>query len=174
MDQGAYSRTPSRAEQLWSHLSGLFGGEALKRKFGMTPPQEWASALSYLTDAQLGHGVEKLMRSGAEHIPSLPQFIAMCKDAREFEADSSLKLSGPQFDNWAVAGNNHFLAYVLRAMRRKRHLSEDQTREFVKFKNAWAEDMRADDRGSGVPIEAQKAAWLDCMKRAEQATGFAP
>ena len=165
-----YSSSPSRAAQLWQHMAGMFGADAIKRKFGAQPPNEWESALSQLTDAQLRNGVEKLLRSGAEHVPALPQFLVMCHTAREFEDHSTLKrIEGTQFDTWGIAANFHLLAYVRTAAGNKRYFNPEQTGILVQFKNAWAEDMRADDKGEGIPIEKQKAAWKDCLQRAEAA-----
>jgi len=168
MDQGEYS-TPSRASLLWGHLSGLFGAEALKRKYGASPPIEWEQMLRGLTHGQMQNGVQRLLASGAEHIPSLPQFLASCRDAREWEDRSTLtRLNGPQFDKWDIAGNQHFMAYVLTRLKQKRPLTEDETRIMVKCKNAWAEDMRADaDPDTGMPVPQQKATWAECMANGE-------
>jgi hypothetical protein len=183
-DQDEYSR-PNLAQQLWAHFAALFGADAIKRKFGSTPPREWESALSYLTDAQIRHGMDTLVKSGAEHIPSLPQFIASCRTAREWaDDDGEIKKLESKFDKWGMAANRHLLAY---AMKHPKRLAPDSTFDpvthqavpgpltakhtsvFVQFKNAWADDMRADDRGEGLPVEQQQEAWCDCMARAELA-----
>ncbi len=93
-------------------------------------------------------------------------------------------------DKWTIAANQHLLAHLIKNLaaakrmfpdsipRSSRHpkdgrlvdwgpVTERNTQKLVAFKNAWAEDMRADDKGSGVPIEAQQQAWADCMARAE-------
>lgn len=144
----------------------MFGGDAVKRKFGTKPPAEWESALTYLTDNQLRHGLESTVKSGAEHIPTLPQFLSACRNAREYESDGAIKLEGPITDKWGVAANNHLLAHVWKCAARKRYFDGPQTMILVQFKNSWAEDMRADDRGDGLPIEQQQDAWHDCIKRA--------
>ncbi len=183
--QDEYS-TPNRAQQVWSHFSGLFGADALKRKFGPSPPAEWADQLSYLTDAQVRRGFEVTMNAGSAHVPTLPEFVAYCRNAREFESGDAPQLEGPRTDRWGVEANNHLLAQV-RA--HAKYYSPDSTYEYdqkagkhlaksgpigrarteivVRWKNAWADDMRADDKGAGISIAKQKAAWQDCMDRAD-------
>jgi len=147
----------------------MFGADAINRKFGRTPPMEWAAALSYLSELQLRHGLDVLMRSGAEHMPSLPAFLATCRAAREWNPDPAQAVTGPvAADKWESTANMHLLAHVMKAGAHKSYYDEPQTRILVQLKNAWAEDMRADDRGEGVPVEVQRAAWRDCMDRAHQ------
>lgn len=167
MTDEPYSTPKTLAEQLWQHLGSLFGVDALKRKYGLTPPMAWTSALSHLSPRQLRHGIDRLTNSGSAQIPSLPQFLAMCRDAREFEPGfDAPRIDGPKFDAWAVAANHHFMAYV---WGHAKGWTEEHTRIFVQYKNAWADDCRA--LGNSVPVDQQKAMWADCMARAEAATG---
>jgi hypothetical protein len=148
----------------------MFGADALNRKFGKQPPREWEALLSHLTDAQLRHGMGTLAKSGAEHIPSLPQFIAMCRQAREFENFGDLPRIAPKMaNNWTLTANRHLFAYILKCGALRRYFDEAETKILVAFKNAWAEDMAVDDKGQGIAITAQEAAWADCMERATQA-----
>lgn len=71
------------------------------------------------------------------------------------------------YDRWDIAGNRHLLERVWECAGAKRYFDAVETWVLVEFKNAWAEDMRADDKGEGVPIDKQKAAWQDCMERAD-------
>jgi hypothetical protein len=167
MDQGEYSRGPSRAEQLWRHLCGLFGVDSVKRRFGLQAPAEWTGALSSLTDAQLRNGVDKLTKSGAEHVPSLPQFLAMCHQAREYEDNATLpRITGPHFSKWEIEANRHLLNYVLKCAGRKRYFDEPETRILLEHKRAWVEDCEADDIGAGVPVEQQRRAWDEVLAAA--------
>lgn len=171
MDQEGYSRTPSRAEQLWKHLCGLFGVDSVKRKYGLKPPLEWDAMLRALSEAQIRNGVDRLSASGLEHVPSLPQFLALCHQAREFEDRSEYeRLRAPELDKWAIAANKHLLAHVLKSATIRCYFDPPMTETLVKFKNAWADDMRvAEQNGQGIPIEEQKNAWEDCMSRAKAA-----
>jgi hypothetical protein len=167
MDQGEYSR-PNRTEQLWRALCALFGVDSVKRRFGLQAPAEWSAALSHLTDAQLRNGVDKLTRSGAEHVPSLPQFLSMCHQAREFEDHSPLpRITGPTFSKWEIEGNQHLYAFVMRqTLGLHRHFDEADTRILLEHKRAWVEDREVDDIGAGVPVEQQKRAWNEVMAAA--------
>jgi hypothetical protein len=153
---------------LWQHLVGMFGADALNRKFGRQPPMEWGSALSYLSENQLRHGLDVLLRSGAEHMPSLPSFLASCRQAREWSgADADgVTLPAPIEDKWETAANNHLMAHVMLAAKGKSYFDPVQTRLLVEAKHAWADDMRAEDTGDGVPVDVQRAAWDDCIARA--------
>jgi hypothetical protein len=142
----------------------MFGVDSLKRKYGLKPPDEWEASLSHLTDAQIRNGVDKLLKSGTEHMPSLPQFVAMCHQAREFEDRSDLpRLAGPKLDKWATAANLHLLDFVRTRAASRQHFDASATRILLEHRSAWAEDMRADDKGDGVPAEKQRKAWDECM-----------
>lgn len=72
------------------------------------------------------------------------------------------------FDKWGIEANQHLLALVLRNLGEKRTFDELQTRILVRYKNLWAEQMRLDDTGEGVPISEQREVWTECMRRAEE------
>lgn len=76
-------------------------------------------------------------------------------------------MNGTNFDRWDIAGNSHFLAYVLRKMSVKRCFSADETRILVRYKNAWAQDMREVSVNGMVAVEVQKASWKDFIEGAE-------
>lgn len=179
MAQGEYS-SPNRAQQVWSRFAGLFGADALKRKFGMTPPPEWESGLSELSDAQLVNGMARVKNSGSDHIPTLPAFLQLCRTSNEWHGPYVPKDPPITMDKWAIAANYHLMAHIRRHPKKyapdSRYdgavqagpLTKTYTGIVVQFKNAWAEDMRADDKGEGVTIAHQKAAWDDCMARADE------
>ena len=129
---------------------------------------EWTSSLAYLSDDQLQHGMRRLVDGGSEHLPSLPQFLAFCRSAREYEPDHTRKLPAPDMGAWAITANHHFMAYL---WAHPKGWTETDTRIFVAYKNAWAEDCEA--MGNEIPIAKQQEMWRDCMARAEQDTGRA-
>lgn len=161
----------SRAALVWQHLAAMFGADALKRKFGLQPPEEWSAALSYLADAQLQHGLDALLRSGSEHMPSLPQFLASCRSAREFSADQAqLALPGAEKpDAWESAANSHLLGYVAKCGAVRRYFDRRETLILCQFKRSWAEDCRVDAIEGGMPVPEQKRRWREAMLGAEQA-----
>lgn len=168
LERNVERQSSQRTRELWAHLGALFGFDSVKRKFGQTPPMEWDAALSQLTDAQLNHGLNSVLSSGKQHMPSLPEFIAICRSAREWvnPGKPEQQIVDDRFDRWDVAANQHFLAEVLRAMNRGTPFTPGQTLAYLPWKHAWARDCREDDKGQGVPVETQRLWWDDCMARA--------
>lgn len=76
-------------------------------------------------------------------------------------------MNGTDFDRWAIAGNSHFLAYVLRKMAVKRCFNPTETRILVRYKNSWAQEMREASVNGSVAVEVQKASWKDFIEGAE-------
>lgn len=174
MDQWSASSTSGqRANQVWERMLGCFG-ESLIRKFGEEPPQEWAAGISMLNDYQLQQGMRRMLYSGKQTPPSLPEFIKLCRTVGHDDAvpDERPALTGPADDGWKgdawdQAANVHLLGYITRALKDKRTFNADQTRTLVRYKNAWATDMREIAVNGEVAIDVQKASWADFMQGAE-------
>jgi hypothetical protein len=164
--------TTPRARQVWGHLVALFGADAVERKYGLEPPDEWSGALETLSEAQLRAGVSGLLNGGRAYVPTLPEFLAVCRNGREFSRELP-KLS--YRDDWEPQGNQHLLAYVL--LRPKRYspdgVPSDVTRArtlcLCRAKARWVKLMResGDEKGL-VDVETQKAIWADEMAQAER------
>lgn len=162
-----------RANQVWGRLAGCFG-ESLIRKFGEEPPDEWIGAISRLNEYQLQQGMRRVVFSGKGGAPSLPEFMKLCRtvghadDIPDEPPSTTLRLEhDDSLDNWAVAGNQHLLAHVLRSLAKKRCFNEHETRILVRFKNLWADQMRLSADESGVTPEEQREVWRECLQRAE-------
>lgn len=162
----------SPAADVWRRFGGMFGRDAVARKFGEEIPDEWHAMLSRLNEHQIQRGVRMLAYSGKGHVPSLPEFVKLCRDAEhDREVADRPALPNPDSyvgDNWDEAANLHLLGYITRmipidparygkgpsymAMKdlmRKDDKVLDASPEFVKamhilaaYKNAWAQDMR--------------------------------
>jgi hypothetical protein len=118
--------------------------------------------------------MRRIVFSGKSAAPSLPEFIKLCRtigsaeDVPDDPPPALLKLEHDDgFDNWAVAGNRHLLAYVLRNLSKKRCFDERETRILVRLKNLWVDQMRLSMNGECVPVEEQVEVWEECIKRAE-------
>jgi hypothetical protein len=159
----------NRTSEIWDRLLGLYGS-GLIRKFGKAPPPEWDNLLAQLSDEQLRHGLAELVKSGRALPPSLPEFLALCRSAREWSAPipTSVQIEGQRFDNWDIAANQHLFAEILRVANKRQHYTPEATMILVEWKNAWARDCRDHDEGDGVPLEKQKLWWQDCMDRARE------
>lgn len=167
----------SPATEVWRRFSGMFGAEALERKYGRSIPDEWTAMLSRLNEFQVQRGVRMLAYSGKGHVPSLPEFVKLCRDAehdRELSSRPSLPAPPDGFDKWAIEGNQHFLAFILRNLRNKRTFGERETRILVARKNLWAAQMRLSETADGVPIQEQQEVWAECMRLAEAEIAAAP
>lgn len=190
-----YQHSP--ATEVWRRFAGMFGRDAVARKFGETIPDEWHAMLSKLNEYQVQRGIRMLAYSGKAHVPSLPEFVKLCRDAEhDREITDQPALPNPdrwQGDEWLAAANRHLLGYITRvvsadpkifgrgpsymAMKDPKRMhdkildaSPEHVRNvntLVKFKNLWAEQMRLSANADGVPIAEQQEVWRECMKRAE-------
>jgi hypothetical protein len=77
--------------------------------------------------------------------------------------------SEPVLDGWDVNANHFLLAFLATAMREHRvgrYVGEARTAILVKWKNAWARDMREDRAVFDGTLDG-KAHFADCMRRAD-------
>jgi hypothetical protein len=186
---------PLPATEVWRRFAGMFGADAVARKYGAEIPPEWHAMLSRLNEHQVARGVRMLAYSGKGHVPSLPEFVKLCRDAEhDREVNDRPALPAPDAvagDLWDSAANQHLLGYVTRQSKAGVHYCSDQmrlgniaaaqpdqeTRELtaplVKWKHEWANDCRefVDPTTGEIgkpPIETQKQWWGEYMLRAEK------
>lgn len=187
----------SPATEVWRRFAGMFGADALERKFGRSIPDEWTAMLSRLNEYQIQRGIRMLAYSGKGHVPALPEFVKLCRDAEhDRELTSRPALPNPdafQGTDWDSAANRHLLGHITRhipknrqrygqgasyaAMKDPNQKTEknlDASPEFVRnvhtlvaYKNRWADMMRAAAGPDGVPIDEQQEVWNECMRLAE-------
>jgi hypothetical protein len=173
---------------VWSKLLGFFG-DSLLRKFGETPPDEWAEAIVELNDFQIRRGFRRLRYGWKGGVPNLPDFVRFCTAIGDSAPDEGPSeripvpaIEGPQFDGWDVSGNMKLWKYVSHRLMDfyrpwgapgSTQLAE-ATRIALAYKNAWAQDMReastADSSTGEIiqpPEDDQVRQFADCMKRAE-------
>lgn len=109
---------PSRANEIWKRFAGMFGADALERKFGKTPPPEWSVMLSRLKDYEIDRGVRRLAYSGKPNVPSLPEFTRLCRmlaDDSVDEGPQRIALPPPSAfagDQWETASNLRLLKHI--------------------------------------------------------------
>lgn len=170
-------------------MLGYFG-DGIVRKFGDEPPVEWIEAIAEINDYQIRRGFKRLAFGWKGGIPNLPDFIRYCRtigdDAPEEGPQQRIALPAPekhQLDGWDITSNNRFRKYITHRLMTQdprawgAPASTQQaecTRIAVRYKNAWAQDMRESDeldQATGEVIRAsdelQDRAWIDCMRRAE-------
>lgn len=170
----------SAATEVWRRFTGMFGADALERKFGPSIPDEWTAMLSKLNGYQVQRGVRQLAYSGKAHVPSLPEFVKLCRDAehdpKPVPAHPALT-EDAQWDRWALAGNRRLMGEITRRIappdpRRYGHRSQlsfaENINTLVAMKNRWVELMQAAATDDGVPPDEQNQCWNECMKQAEE------
>jgi hypothetical protein len=118
--------------------------------------------------------MRRLVHSGRAHVPSLPEFVRLCRTVgndEEFGGDPPKALPAPdefQGDGWDLSANRHLLGHLVRsiAIDRRKYTREEVGR-LVDAKKAWAADMRDLSRNGEVPIEMQRTVWTDYIGRAQ-------
>ena len=167
------STPASLAAEVWRRFAGMFGREAVARKYGEQIPEEWPAMMSRLNEYQVQRGIRMLAYSGKQHVPSLPEFVKLCRDAEHDHGGPARPAldKPPEWngDKWDQAANIHLLGYVTRAVRVKRGFDAAQTGVLVAMKNRWAELMRdGEAKGEGIPVADQVHCWNECMRQAEE------
>lgn len=173
----------------------MFGADAVERKYGREIPREWVAMLGKLNDFQLQRGVRQLAYSGKAHVPSLPEFVKLCRDAEHDMVPPTIPAAltlpaDPSMDGWGLLANRRLLQYLttvmpgnsqrygrpptLEGMKASKEPNADASPEFVRavhilvaFKNRWADLMRASATKDGVPIPEQEASWNEGIRMAE-------
>lgn len=116
---------PSRANEIWKRFAGMFGADALERKFGKSPPPEWTVMLSRLKEFEIDRGVRRLAYSGKQHVPSLPEFTKLCRMVADDDVDEGpqrIALPNPnkfEGDQWDIVGNLRLLKHITTVMAAK-------------------------------------------------------
>ena len=173
---------------MWDKLLGYFG-DSLLRKFDATPPPEWVEAVEDLNDFQIRRGFRRLTFGWKGGVPNLPDFVRLCRaigdDAPDEGPAQLVRLPPPptvQCDGWDISANNRFLKYVSHRLTEAPRAwgpagstrQAESTRIAVRYKNAWAQDMREDhvmDQSTGEVMppatEEQARTFAECMRRAE-------
>lgn len=171
-------------------MGGLFGADALERKFGREIPTEWRGIVERMPIPELERGMRRLVYSGKAHVPTLPEFVKLCKavgDDAEYGGPKGTAALPPPAqtvtDAWGAVANRHLLAYVLKhhaqfrgGMRYGGHplpWLTTRTQILVRWKNEWARLMREADDADREP-QAQKTLWQACMAQAEDEIASTP
>ena len=175
------SPLPSSAERLWRHFVGMFGGDAVERKYGKSIPPEWPAVLAKIEFRKIERGMRRLLHSGRDQVPTLPAFVKLCEalgDDPHENAGDVPRLAPPQdppeWDAWWRAGNRHLLGHVLRRAAVRRPYNHAELPTLLRARDAWVSDMREiQDPNGEVPIDVQRACWSDYIGRADEEIGAA-
>ena len=188
-----YRPSSNVATDVWTRFVGLFGGEAVRRKFGETPPDEWVALLGRLNDYELERGMRRVAYSGKANMPSLPEFIRLCRlnghadDVSDGPMMSAPQINGPEsgIQGWDRMAGIHFLRYL------DRHVNSNKSGRYgtsryngagnpltisdemrarvgmlIEAKNYWALEMREGGDAEHDP-QYQRKFWHELMAVAE-------
>jgi len=167
----------SPATEVWRRFSGMFGADAVERKYGRTIPDEWHAMLGRLNDFQVQRGIRQLAYSGKPHVPSLPEFVKLCRDAEHDIRPPTVHpaLAAPEWDRWLLAGNRRLMRYITTRIpkdplvygHRDEPAFASNVMALVAMKNRWVEIMQVSAGPDGVPPDEQNGCWANCMREAE-------
>lgn len=168
----------SQATEVWRRFSGMFGADAVERKYGRVIPDEWTAMLTRLNDYQVQRGIRQLAYSGKPHVPSLPEFVKLCRDS-EHDIRPPVEhpaIAAPEWDRWLLAGNRRLMRYITTKipedLQRYGHREEPgfatSINTLVAMKNRWVDVMQAAAGPDGVPPDEQNECWRACMREGEQ------
>lgn len=174
---------PSRANQIWTRFAGMFGADALERKFGKSPPPEWNVMLSRLKEFEIDRGVRRLAYSGKSHVPSLPEFTKLCRMVADDDVDEGpqrLALPNPDAfvgDEWDIESNQRLLKHITTVLAKKADVMGEIPkiqREYVKGKFSGLKSVpSAQQIQTTAVLVAYKKAWAQDMREwgVDKATG---
>jgi hypothetical protein len=189
--------SPSRANEVWRRFVGMFGGDAVHRKYGQSIPPEWPAVLDKLPMREVERGMRRLVYSGRDAVPSLPAFVKLCRtigdeiDDGPAEHRPALPAPGDEQDAWQVAGNRHLQAHVTRTVNenpqcygrpatakamkelpRETHPNADASPEFIANMGLLVAAKNAWVNamrvyGGDAPVDIQQGCWKQHIEAAE-------
>lgn len=164
----------SRATEIWKRFGGMFGADAVERKFGKTPPAEWTAMLSRLKEFEIDRGVRRLAYSGKSHVPSLPEFTKLCRMVADDDVDEGpqrLALPNPDAfvgDEWDIESNQRLLNHITTILPKKPDaLGEvpEMQREYINGKFFRLKSVpSAQQVQTTAVLVAYKKAWAQDMR----------
>lgn len=160
---------PSRANEIWKRFAGMFGADALERKFGKEPPPEWQAMLGRLKGFEIDRGVRRLAYSGKPHVPTLPEFTRMCREIGGEYADAPVRPALPNpsaftGDGWDIAGNMRLLKHITTVLP-KRSTTLGRVLPCIKAANGQFRSQASDEQIASTQVLVEhKQAWSQEMR----------
>lgn len=93
-----------RTRKLWRSMTDLFGARWLE-SYGPEPSPLWANQIEQLDDLQVKRALQTILKSGAQHPPTLPEFLAYARNERV----SAPAISEPETSREERAAGRWFL-----------------------------------------------------------------
>lgn len=170
----------SRASEVWRRLVGMFGGDAVERKFGPKPPPEWVGMLARLNDLQIDRGIRRLAYSGKPHVPSLPEFTKLCRaigddvDEGDRPQRALPKPEDVEWCPWDMVANRFLLGHIAKQLSKDpKHYGRPASYRALKASDEVLNQLGLDKHNLDASPEfvdrvhalvAAKNAWADDMR----------
>ena len=167
----------SRIDMVWRHMMQMFGADAVQRKFGDTPPDDWAQFINRLSDYELKRGLRRMVNGGKAFPPSLPEFLKMAHevggdypgDAQYNSKQIAASTDITDLEKWHRVAGLKLLGYITRCAGKREYFDEQTTQPLVDAKNLWVEEIYEHYRNGTMPPDNGKALWAECFRKAELA-----
>ena len=155
-------------------MVGMFGGDAVERKYGKLPPAEWKVMISRLKEFEVDRGIRRLAYSGKPHVPSLPEFTKLCRTIADDEVDEGpqrVALPNPEAftgDEWEIESNQRLLKHLTTILAKKANAMGEVPqieREYVKGKFSGLKSVPSPQQVQTTAVlVAYKKAWAQDMR----------
>lgn len=174
---------PSRADAVWKHMVGMFGGDAVERKYGKLPPAEWKAMVSRLNPFEIDRGIRRLAYSGKPHVPSLPEFTKLCRTIADDDLDEGPRraaLPNPEAftgDEWDIEANQRLLKHITTVVAKKCDVMGEVPKIQREYMNGKFSGLKSVPSAQQVQttavLVAYKKAWAQDMREwgVDEATG---
>lgn len=170
----------SRIDMVWRHMAQFFGADALQRKFGDTPPDDWRQFINRLSDYELKRGLRRMVNGGKAFPPSLPEFLRMAHEVGgDYPGDAQYnpkQIAAPteetDLQKWHNMAGLKLLGYISRRAGEREYFDEQTTRPLVDAKNLWAEEMYEHHLNKTMPADNGKQLWADCFAKANLSIAY--
>lgn len=170
----------SRIDMVWRHMAQMFGADALQRKFGDTPPDDWKQFINRLSDYELKRGLRRMVNGGKSFPPSLPEFLKMAhevggdypSDERYNPKQIAAPVRDSGLDKWHGMAGLKLMGYISRCAGKGEYFDEQTTRPLVDAKNLWVEEMYEHHCKGTMPPDNGKQLWADCFAKAKLSIAY--
>ena len=66
-------------DRFWNRMAGIYGADVWCRRYPTEAIEQWAQALGRFTLEEVGHAIERCEADDSGRVPTLGQFVGMCK-----------------------------------------------------------------------------------------------
>jgi hypothetical protein len=153
----------------------MYGADALIRKYGDRPPEEWSRVVNAMRRPEFERGLRRLLHSGKAMIPTLPEFLRLAREVGgENDPAQPLLLTPPLQpppDQLVVDSNRRLLDVIFRSAYRwgpRRGDRAGRHEEDVAVLNRWRREWVRMMRDASPEDREENAVswWRNVMRQA--------